>query len=244
MAHVRRNILTRTSSASNPSGSNPITIQGADTVIVIMIKTVGATNRAGGAPYLSTTALNPAGNPYVFLQANSTQKAVTTPEASAELWYLVNPPASADYGIFIPNTGLATLFFTVEAGQAQAGMASAFDGANGANNTAINPSPGAIVTTGNGDILFAITAGGWTSFGTATASQTSIAITDDGADGGGEQYMIQASAGSATLSWTMGTSDDWGAVAAAFKEVPKNAFSNNYQFVTVPNGMSTSGRIK
>jgi hypothetical protein len=240
MAHIRRSVQVRTSSAGNPISVN-ITTQAADTVLVLMIKVVGATNRAGGAPTFGGVA---------FQQANSTQKATTAPEASAELWYLVNP-LHGTLNLTIPNTGAATTFYTVEAGQAQAGMTSAFDGANGANTGAVdaaNPSPGAIVTTGTGDIVWAITAGGWTTWVPSAQIGTVIANTDDGADGGGEQFTIQAAAGSISLGWTFATVDDWGAVAAAFKEVAKSAYTNNYQSMSAKTGnpgiISTGERIR
>src|SRR5438477_6834894 len=139
--HTRRNIASRSSNASINR-----TTQAGDTVMVLLIKTVGATNRAGGPPTFG-------GIP--FTQANSTQKAAASPEASAELWYLLNPPIGT-FLCNVPNTGAATLFITTEAGQAQAGMTSALDGASGGNNTSTNPTPGAIVTTANGDIGWAI----------------------------------------------------------------------------------------
>jgi hypothetical protein len=126
-------------------------------------------------------------------------------------------------------------------------MTSGFDGANGANTgatPAVNPSPGAIVTTGIGDIVWAITAGGWTTWAPSAQAGTIIANTDDGADGGGEQFTVQAAAGSITMSWTFATTDDWGAVAAAFKEVAKHDVPNNYKNVgSVSAGVISVGEI-
>lgn len=235
MAHVRRAVQARTSSSSNPITAS-ITTLAADTVLCVLVKIVGANNRSGGSLTFGSSSL---------IQAGIAQKAAATPEASAELWYLVNPPHGT-FTLTIPNAGVATILYTVEAGQAQAGMASAFDGTSGANNTAINPSPGAIVTTGIGDIVWAITAGGWTTWAPTPQAGTVIANTDDGADGGGEQFLIQAAAGSIDMNWTFGTSDDWGAVAAAFKEVAKTDYNNNYKFVACASAgvISTSGGIK
>jgi hypothetical protein len=108
MAHVRRAVQARTSSAGNPISAS-ITTQVADTVLVVMIKVTAATTRAGGAPTFAGQA---------FTQANITQLATATPEASAELWYLLNP-LHGTFTLTIPNTGALTCFYTVEAGQAQ-----------------------------------------------------------------------------------------------------------------------------
>ncbi|MEO7397327.1 MAG: hypothetical protein ABIW84_02060 [Ilumatobacteraceae bacterium] len=183
-----------------------------DTVLVLMLKTVGAVDRAGGAPTFAGLTMT---------QANSTQKAVTSPECGCELWYLLNPRAGANTAS-IPNTGTKTILYTIATGRAATGKTSAFDGANGGNATSTNPTPGAVVTTVNGAIGFAITAGGWTTWAPSAQVGTIIANTDDGADGGGEQYLLQASLGTSTLSWTFATSDDWGAVSAYFKEIDQN----------------------
>jgi hypothetical protein len=251
MAHTFRSIAARTSSSANGDVFSFLPAA-RDTVWVLMIKVVGATNRAGGAPSIHITGTTPP--VLTFQQANSTQKATTAPEASAELWYITNPPllpVGGNTSLTIPNTGVAAMFYTFAAGQAQEGMGSAFDGANGANTGAVdaaNPNPGAIVTTGIGDIVFAITAGGWTTWVPTAQVGTIIANTDDGAHGGGEQYTIQASAGSISLGWTFATVDDWGAVAAAFKEVPLNQVPNNYQSISAETGntgiLSTGERIR
>lgn len=208
MAHARRQVATRTSSTANPISTN-ITLQGGDTVLVVLLKVNGGTNRAGGALVYDNRPL---------IQANSTQKAVTSPEASAELWYLVNPPLGTKT-LVIPNTGGLTVFYNVEAGQAATGFTSEFDGANGGNATSTNPSAGAIVTTVNGDIGFAVVATGAGTWAPSAQTGTVIQNTDDGAHGGGTQYTLQGTLGSFTFSWTFATSDDWGAVAAFFKEV-------------------------
>lgn len=215
MAHTYALGRARTSSAGNPITFS-YTVAKGDTVICLLLKGVGGTNRAGGSPTWGD---------YTFTQANSTQKAAASPEASAELWYLLNPlPGTHD--LTIPNTGAITVFATVAIGRAVSGGTSAFDAANGGNNTAANPSPGSIVTTEAGDIVFAITAGGWTTWSPSNAG-TVIANTDDGAHGGGEQYTIAGAKGSIiTLSWTFATSDDWGAVVAAFKEIAPQVVRN------------------
>lgn len=209
MAHVfGSTVLARSSAATSPITRSATTGSG-DTVLVLMLNVVSATNRAGTAPTFNGVAMT---------QANSTQKAATSPEASAELWYLVNPLiGTAD--VVIPNTGALTIFSAVYTGRAGAGMTSAFDAANGTNATSTNPTTNAIVATVNGAIYFATTAGGWQTFAPAGRAGTSLYETDDGATGGGGQYLLQATAASQAMTWTFATSDDWGAVGAAFKEV-------------------------
>jgi hypothetical protein len=254
MAHTFRVQSGRQTSANNPYQSF-ISTDVNDTVMVLLIKTVGSTDRAGGAPTYQRVG-TPASSAQSFIQANTTQKAAASPEASAELWYLLNPmTAEAGQVIFtIPNTGAATLYFTLVALQAQAGMISEFDGANGSNGTSANPTTGAVVTTGiGGSAGVAVVVSGATDFDPATPSHTGfgtgtgtpLGTFDDGAHGGGQQYAIQTSPGSITMSWTFATSDDWGAVAAYFKEVvdPSNV-PENYKFVKAPDGISTSERIR
>ena len=234
MAHTYGKASARASSAGNPITTASFTIATDETVLVLMIKARGATNRAGGSPTYGGVTMT---------QANSTQKAVTTPEASAELWYIVNPSIGA-YTATIPNTGALTLFYTFATGKAKAGGASMFDGANGGNATSANPTPSAVTTTDAGAIGFAITAGGWTSWAPSAQAGTIIANTDDGADGGGEQYVLVANARTAsTLSWTFATSDDWGAVSAYFKEVLPPTMEN-YKSVTSTTGISVTERIR
>lgn len=215
--HTRQNLVPRTSSSLSPITPS-VTIPDGCTVLVVLMKVRGATNRAGGSLTLSGGDPNAPGT-VTLLQANSTQKAATSPEASAELWYycpVVSGPKSGEftpgtYTLTIPNTGAAICFYTVEAGVAggDAGR-SEFDGANGGNNTSTNPTPGAVTVTAPGGIGWAITAGGWTTWAPAAQAGTAIANTDDGADGGGEQYVLNPPLGAHTLSWTFATSDDWG----------------------------------
>lgn len=233
MAHLFGKSSTRTSSASNPITTAAFTIERGETVLVLLLKIVGATNRNTGAPTFAGLTMT---------QGNTVQKAVTSPEASCELWYLLNPPAGS-WTATIPNSGALTVFYTLVTGRAQAGGRSAFDVAAGANNTSANPAPGSVTTTEDGDIGFAITAGGWTTWAPSAQAGTLIANTDDGAHGGGEQYHLQATKGAIDLGWTFVTSDDWGAVAAYFKEVPPPNL-NNYMGARADSGISVSEKIR
>jgi hypothetical protein len=217
MAHsFGSTVLARTSAATSPITRSATTTAG-DTVLSLMLNVVGATDRAGGAPTF---------NGVTGLQAGTTQKAATSPEASAELWYWVDSITSGAGTLFIgtaniviPNTGSLTVFSAAYSGRAAFPKRSAFDAANGTNATSTNPTTNAIISTVNGAIYFATTAGGWQAFAPTARAGTSLYETDDGANGGGGQYLLQGTAGSQAMTWTFGTSDDWGAVGAAFKEV-------------------------
>lgn len=211
-------LAARASSAANPI-TRSIAIGSTDAVLIALLKGVGGTNRAGGSP---------SWNSLTMAQANSTQKASASPEASAEIWYLLNPhlsPATAD--ISIPNSGAITIFSTVISFRvARAQNRAYFVGANGGNGTSANPSPGSLILY-PGDAAAAIAASGATSWNGTPQAGTAIANTDDGAHGGGEQYSLQTSAGAFDLNWTQG-SDDWGAVVAAFAEAVNKM--NNFMF--------------
>jgi hypothetical protein len=197
----------RTSAAGNPITFS-YTVAAGDTVLGLLLNIQSATSRAGAAPSWNGANLT---------QANSTQKAVTTPEASCEAWYLINPtPATGTFTI--PNTGALTIFATVVIGRSAGGVVT-FVGANGGNGTSANPSPGAVTVNITGSIGFAVTAGGWQSWSPSAQVGTVIANTDDGATGGGEQYILNPATGSHTLSWTFATSDDWGAVSMYFQDL-------------------------
>jgi hypothetical protein len=222
---------TRTSAAGNPTTFS-YTVAVGDSVVVVMLNTQSATNRAGGALTWGSTTLT---------QANSTQKAAASPEASAEMWYMLNPTPGTQT-LTIPNSNGATIFTTVVIGRAPSNLRVYLDGSNGANNTAANPSPGAIETGEDGDIIFSIVASGAQAWGPSGQTGTIIANTDDGATGGGEQYTIQATHGTHTASWTNG-SDDWGAVVAAFAAVPPLRLQN-YMSVDAQSGIWVGEKIR
>lgn len=251
MAHSFGNFSTRTSSAANPITTAAFTLSREDTVLVLFLKVNGGTNRAGGAPTM---------NGQTFQQADTTQKAATSPEASCELWYIENPcnpymnPSASppgSYTVTIPNTGALTVFYTLATGRAALGGGSKFDNASGANGTSANPAAGSVTTQEDGDIGFAVCASGLTDFDPATPSHTGfgtgtgtpLGTFDDGAHGGGQQYGLIAAKGTAVnMGWTVG-SDDWGCVAAFFKEVPPHAVQN-LMYGRANGGFWTNERIR
>jgi hypothetical protein len=232
MAHSIGSIPARASSSNNPITVSQAVLQG-ETVFVVMLKIVGATDRTGGS-------LTWGG--YTFSQASTTQKAAASPEAGCELWYLVNPLPRTDT-LTIPNAGALTIFYQIAMGKAKAGAFSKFDVAAGANGTSANPTPGSVTTTADGDIGFAVTAGGWQTWAPSAQAGTLISNDDDGAHGGGTQYHLQSAIGAIDLGWTFGTSDDWGAVVAYFREIPALKL-NNYGYIRVGSGMGTGERIR
>lgn len=217
--------------------ANPISVAQelleGETVFSLLIKAVGATNRAGGAPTWG---------PYTFTQANATQKAAASPEASAEIWYLLNALPRTD-DLIIPNTGALSIYYQIVMARAKAGSRSALDLTGGANGTSTNPAPGSITTSENGDFIVSCNANGATTWAPSAQAGTNISNNDDGAHGWGAQYLLQSTKGAINLGWTFSTSDDWGAVVAAFKEVPFPGF-NNYVGVKVPDGWGGSDRIR
>jgi hypothetical protein len=219
VAHTFGTSSTHTSAATSPITFS-FTTNAGDTVLVLMLKTNGAVDRVGGAPTF---------NAVTMVQASIAQMAAASPEAGAELWYLVTPPIGT-FTVSIPNTLSLTVFHMCATGRAGVGFTSALDAAaSGANGTSTNPAPGAIVTTVNGDIGFAVVATGAQTWAPSAQVGTVLNNTDDGTTGTGRQYHLQATGGSVNLSWTFATSEDWGAVAAYFKAVasePRLALSS------------------
>lgn len=205
-------IDARTSATGNPTTFSKTVLQG-ENLLIVMLKVNGGTNRAGGSLTYGSQTMS---------QANSTQKAAASPEASTELWYLINPTVGTAT-LTIPNTGGLTIFRVVASGRCSG--TPYLVGANGSNGTSTNPSAGSVTLPDYGNILFATVCSGATTWAPSARSGTQIQDTDDGAHGGGTQYLISTNPVPAgqTMSWTFGTSDDWGAVVAAFGELFSNA---------------------
>lgn len=178
-------------------------------VLTLGIVVLGGTDRGGGAPTYNGVAMT---------QASTTQKAASSPEVGAELWYLINPTTGSAQNISIPNTGTAkTLYCQAASWIAPTGYNIAFDTATGANGTSANPSPGAIVPSVNGALVIGVMGSG-NNNPPSGRSHIILNETDSGNQSDNNQYLIQPTAASVTLTWTA-TSDDWGAVVAAFKLV-------------------------
>src|SRR5689334_23639348 len=101
MAHTLGTVTARASSAGNPITASIANLAG-ETVIVVMLNVIGGTTRTGGSLTWGE---------FTLTQANSAQIAAATPEASAELWYLLNPPPGTKT-LTIPNTAAQTIKYT------------------------------------------------------------------------------------------------------------------------------------
>lgn len=231
MAHTYNLNSSLVSSTGNPIRITSYSTSPGVTVLILFIKTRGSTNRAGGAPTVNGTPMT---------QANTTQKAATAPECSAELWYLTNFSSGSYLYIIIPNTNGATIYYQFANAKAAPGMRTEFFMAIGANATGTNPSPGSTLSVPTGGIAFAIVANGATTWAPSAQTGTAITNSDDGADGTGTQYRLDAG----QLQWTFATSEDYGAVAASFQEVPGIALNNYNCCVRAGDNISVGERIR
>jgi hypothetical protein len=199
--------------ASGTSTSNPVTgsyICGTgSTVLVVMINYAGSTARGGGAPTFNGIALT---------QADQQRYGSTGPECSSEIWYLLDPPTGAAYTVNVPNSGGLATVVMVASAKAASGKKSALDVSSGLGAVGTNPTTSSFTTTVNGDAIFATVANGAQSWSPTSRTGTQLSDSDNGAWGGGFQYLMQAAAGSTTMGWTFGTSEDYGIIAVAFKE--------------------------
>lgn len=213
-------VAARASAATSPI-TRSITVGNTDGVLIALLKVVGGTDRAGGAPTWNGITMTQV--------TGGAQKAATSPEAIADLWFLLNPhlsPATANFSL--PNTGSLTIFSTLISFRIARPVNRVYlVGGSGANGTSADPSPGSLFLN-PGDAAAAIAASGATTWNGTPQAGTAIANTDDGAHGGGEQYSLRTTAGSFNLNWTQ-ASDDWGAVVAAFAEAVNSL--NNYKFL-------------
>jgi len=208
--HLYGGATTLVTAATSPITSATYTPPSGATAVVLMMIVAGATDRAGGAPTYGGVTMT---------QANTTQKAAASPEASVEVWYVCGEATPSSGTFVIPNTGTRSISYVGSCCKTGAGFTSAFDVAIGSNGTSTTPSATSMTTTTNGSIVFAAAASGmqtWAPIGYAGAP---IFDVDLGAIGGGGQYVFKTTAGNQTMSWSQGTSDDWGAVAVAFKPV-------------------------
>jgi hypothetical protein len=214
MAHTYRLLSGRTA-FSVGGASTTATVNPTDTVIVCLVKVTGATTRLGTVPTVGGVAMT---------QASTAQLAAAAPECSCELWYLLNANQSGSQTLAVPVSNGVSGFVTWAAGQSATG-ASSWQGEAGTNGTSTNPAPGSVTPSAAGNIGFAIVASGATTWAPTAQAGTIIANTDDGADGGGEQYIITPNATAVNLGWTFATSDDWGAISVFFKEQVRRTLS-------------------
>jgi hypothetical protein len=208
MAHTY-GAKARSDTYTNPVNVN-VAVAAGTTVVVAGIVTAGATNRAGGAPTFAGITMT---------QYGTVTKAATSPETTVEMWYLLDPPNGATYGISVPNTNNVYVHAHLATFKAGTGYISALDaGASATADSATNPTVN-LTTTVNGDAVFAVVGTGATTWAPTARTGTQLFDADDGSYGNGSQYLLQSTAGSTDMGWTFGTADDWAVMAIAFKEV-------------------------
>src|SRR3990167_960174 len=175
-------------------------------VLAVQIMYAGVTARTGGAPTYNGVAL---------VQVES-RRGVT--EASCEMWYMLSPPVSQSLKVLVPNDNARTMWVYVASANAAVGYTCAFDSSGVNATTAANPSV-ALTTLVSGTFIFAVVATGDNTFAPTARTGVSLYEEDIAAYGSAGQYLIKTDVGSQTMSWTEATSDDYGAIAVAFKEV-------------------------
>lgn len=225
-----RRLVAHSSQAGNPISIGSITVVAGEVGLILSLKVVGATDRAGGSPTLGS---------FTFTSRNSPQKAAASPEAGIEHWELLNVVEPGTYTLTVPNTGALTVFVELDTITSEGGSIE-FEASAGANATGTNPSPGAVTRSSwPGNFSYAATAGGWQTWAPSAQVGTAIHNTDDGAHGCGRQYL-EGGVGTLTLSWTFATSEDYGAIVATYREVPPVAL-NNYALPAVVGVASMQG---
>lgn len=221
MAHSIGTTQSQPTGATSTETTNPMvasfTTTSANTVLGIMLMYAGSTARAGGDPTFGSQT---------FIQADSQRSGTPSPECSCEAWYIIGPTTQTA-NISVPNSGGLAMKMHIASANAASGFRSAFDVANGAGTTGTNPTV-SVTTTVNGDMLFNVVANGAQAWSTSTRTGTLIQEGDLGAWGGGAQYFVMTGSGAQAMSWTFGTSEDYGIITMAFKEVAI-PFVNSYR---------------
>ena len=192
---------TSAASASYTCGANA-------GVLVVMVCYAGVTARTGGAPTYDNVALT---------QVQSRQ-GVT--ETSVEMWYISTPPVNQSLTVNVPNDNGVTMWVYLASGNTTNGYTYALDSSGALSTTASNPSASFTPTT-SPTLVFAVVATGDDSFAPTVRAGTSLYEEDIATYGSACQYLVKSGTTPQVMFWAEVTNDDWGAIAAAFKEVPK-----------------------
>ena len=192
-------------SVNNPVTTNFTCGASAKLLVVTLIYAYGTRT---GAPTYNSVALT---------QADQVRNHSASPEACAEVWYMLAPPTGSSYQISVPNPNTLSLEAVVSSYNTASGYCAQFHAATGGNNASANPSV-SITPTQNNALIVAVVGDGHDTFAPSARSGTSLYETDNGTWGGGHQYFIQTTAAAKAMSWTQ-ASDDWGCCVAAFVEV-------------------------
>src|SRR3972149_5749236 len=199
-------------------------------VLVVQIMYAGVTARTGGAPTYNGVAL---------VQVESRQ-GVT--EASCEMWYMLSPPVSQSLQVLVPNDNARTMWVYVASANAAVGYTCAFDSSGVNATTGANPSV-SLTTLVSGTFIFAVVATGDNTFAPTARTGTLLYEEDIAAYGSAGQYFVKTDVGSQTMSWTEATSDDYGAIAVAFKEVAEGNTYEDTLTLSKSSGITNSATI-
>jgi hypothetical protein len=172
--------------------------------VVAMLFYAAATQRTGGTPTYGGENM---------LQAESLA-GVT--EAVCEMWYLINPP-TGQQTISIPNANTRTAWVNIVGVNATSGCSVTVDDTGINETTAANPTV-QLVTTTAAFLAFACVATGDNTFNPTAQRGTEIYNDDPATYGSASQYLSGSASGTVNMFFTEATSDDYGALAIAFKE--------------------------
>jgi hypothetical protein len=197
-------------STTNPATISYTASSGA-TLMLLDIEVAGSTYRTNGTPTFNS-------KPFTFVGRT---KASSSPEGSVEMWYLLlsTSDTGSDYTVSVPNTPTSrALNFHVSTYKSSTGL-SALDTSAIKSATAKNPSQ-SLTTSANGDVIVSALFSGLQTPATVTSPGNQLFSNDPRNYFSALQYYLQPSAGNQSLGWTSSTSDDYGIITAAFKEVP------------------------
>ena len=209
-------ITHNATNAQAVSTSDPVTqsITCASSVrlLVVMITVGGATTRTGGAPTYNGTALT---------QASTTTYYATSPEASIEMWYLINPSIGT-YNVSIPNNGSLDVSLITSRFSPALGASVAFIDAQ--SNTGVSTAPGSATHSDYHyeDLMVAMFASGSDSIASYCTGTQLIVQQDRGtyiAGAAYRQFSFMTIPTEYSISWGNLTNEDWAVVSGVFREV-------------------------
>jgi len=189
--------------------SNPIVVAHtpgtAATVIAVSIIGVVSEVRAGGAATIGGSAATDSG-----------EGVVAGTEAHTEVVYRCAAFDGSEVSISIPNTNSDQFHIEAVSFYASSGYDSAFDdsGSDSGDGTDATPT---VTTTVAYDAIYASLACGHADIASITAAQTVMYEYDHGNWTHSNQYMLKSDTGAQVMLWEI--TDDYGAIAAAFKTV-------------------------
>ncbi len=177
-------------------------------VMVLGIVAAGTAYRTNGTPTFN-------GKSFINIGRNM---APTSPEGSAELWYLLldSSDTGSAHNVSVPDANAILLNFYVATFISSTG-ASALDAFANSSGTWANPN-NSVTTTVNGDAIVSVLfSGAGTSTGAINYGGIQLYVNDPGAYFGKLGYKINESTGTNFSGWTV-ASDDFALITAAFKE--------------------------